>query len=115
MKALVVAGGMPQITLINQLKERGVETVLVDGSPTPVALPYPDRFYNVNISRMSFTLILFAIFMAPFVSIEAVPLILLYTKGFHTASCRFPCAFYCFPPYALLLSFRRNGAFLTAK
>lgn len=49
MKALVVAGGMPQITLINQLKERGVETVLVDGSPTPVALPYPDRFYNVNI------------------------------------------------------------------
>lgn len=49
MKALVVAGGMPQITLINQLKERGVETVLVDGSPTPVALPYPDKFYNVNI------------------------------------------------------------------
>lgn len=49
MKALVVAGGMPQITLINQLRERGVETVLVDGSPTPVALPYPDKFYNVNI------------------------------------------------------------------
>ena len=49
MKALVVAGGMPQITLINQLRERGVETILVDGSPTPVALPYPDKFYNVNI------------------------------------------------------------------
>ena len=49
MKALVVAGGMPQITLINQLRARGVETVLVDGSPTPVALPYPDKFYNVNI------------------------------------------------------------------
>ena len=49
MKALVVAGGMPQITLIKQLKARGVETVLVDGSPTPVALPYPDKFYNVNI------------------------------------------------------------------
>lgn len=49
MKALVVAGGMPQITLINQLKERGVETVLVDGSASPVALPYPDKFYNVNI------------------------------------------------------------------
>lgn len=49
MKALVVAGGMPQITLINQLKERGIETVLVDGSPTPVALPYADKFYNVNI------------------------------------------------------------------
>ena len=49
MKALVVAGGMPQITLIKQLKERGVETVLVDGSATPVALPYPDKFYSVNI------------------------------------------------------------------
>lgn len=49
MKALVVAGGMPQITLINQLKERGIETVLVDGSSTPVALPYADKFYNVNI------------------------------------------------------------------
>ena len=49
MKALVVAGGMPQIALINQLRERGVKTILVDGSPTPVALPYPDKFYNVNI------------------------------------------------------------------
>ena len=49
MKALVVAGGMPQITLINQLKERNVETILVDGSPTPVALPYADKFYQVNI------------------------------------------------------------------
>lgn len=49
MKALVVAGGMPQIELINQLRERGIETILVDGSANPVALPYPDRFYNVNI------------------------------------------------------------------
>ena len=49
MKALVVAGGVPQITLIQELKERGVETILVDGSTTPVALPYPDKFYNVNI------------------------------------------------------------------
>ena len=49
MKALVVAGGIPQITLIQELRERGVETVLVDGSPSPVALPYPDKFYCVNI------------------------------------------------------------------
>ena len=49
MKALVVAGGVPQITLIQELRERGVETVLVDGSPSPVALPYPDKFYCVNI------------------------------------------------------------------
>lgn len=49
MKALVVAGGVPQITLIQELKERGVETVLVDGSKTPVALPYADKAYCVNI------------------------------------------------------------------
>lgn len=49
MKALVVAGGLPQTTLINQLKERGVETVLVDGSATPLAKEYADKFYQVNI------------------------------------------------------------------
>lgn len=49
MKALVVAGGMPQITLINQLRERGVETVLVDGSATPVARNFPDKFFQINI------------------------------------------------------------------
>lgn len=49
MKALVVAGGMPQIELIKQLCERGVETVLVDGSSNPVALPFSDKFYHVNI------------------------------------------------------------------
>ena len=49
MKALVVAGGIPQIALIQELKDRGVITVLVDGSATPVALPYPDKFYNVNV------------------------------------------------------------------
>lgn len=49
MKALVVAGGIPQITLIQELKERGIETVLVDGSPNPVAKEYPDCFYTVNI------------------------------------------------------------------
>ena len=49
MKALVLPGGMPQITLIKQLRERNVETVLVDGSPEPVARPYTDKFYTVNI------------------------------------------------------------------
>ncbi len=49
MKALVLAGGMPQITLIHQLRERGIKTVLVDGSPAPVALPYPDKFYQVDL------------------------------------------------------------------
>lgn len=49
MKALVVAGGLPQITLINQLKKRAVETVLVDGSAAPLAKEYADKFYQVNI------------------------------------------------------------------
>ncbi|MBR4458418.1 MAG: ATP-grasp domain-containing protein [Clostridia bacterium] len=49
MKAMVVAGGMPQIELIRQLKERGIETVLADGSAAPLAKPFADRFYQVNI------------------------------------------------------------------
>ena len=49
MKALVVAGGIPQIELIRQLKSRGIETVLADGNPTAVARPYADIFYHVDI------------------------------------------------------------------
>lgn len=49
MKALVVAGGVPQIALIIELRERGVETILVDGSPNALARAYSDKFYNVNI------------------------------------------------------------------
>ena len=49
MKGLVIAGGMPQIELIRQLRQRGIETVLVDGSDSPVARPYPDKFYHVDI------------------------------------------------------------------
>ena len=33
MKALVLAGGLPQIELIEQLKARGITTVLADGNP----------------------------------------------------------------------------------
>ncbi len=49
MKALVVAGGIPQIELIRQLKERGIETVLVDGNAAAVARPFADKFYRVDI------------------------------------------------------------------
>ncbi len=49
MKALVIAGGLPQITLIQELKERGVETVLVDGSAAPIAKEYADLFYQIDI------------------------------------------------------------------
>lgn len=49
MKALVIAGGVPQIELIKQLKERGICTVLADGNEKAVARPYADVFYRVNI------------------------------------------------------------------
>ena len=48
-KSLVIAGGVPQIELIKQLKSRGITTVLADGSPMAVARPYADAFYQVNI------------------------------------------------------------------
>lgn len=49
MKALVVAGGMPQIALIEELKSRGIGTVLVDGAPEPLARPHADKFYQINV------------------------------------------------------------------
>ena len=49
MKALVMAGGLPQIELINQLKERGIFTVLADGSAAPLAKPYADKTVQINI------------------------------------------------------------------
>ena len=48
-KALVVAGGIPQIELIKQLKGRDVHTILIDGSANAVARPYADTFYQVDI------------------------------------------------------------------
>ena len=53
MKALVIAGGVPQIELIRQLKSRGIATVLADGSPNAVARPYADVFYQVDIFDIS--------------------------------------------------------------
>lgn len=49
MKAFVIAGGVPQVELLVQLKNRGFTTVLADGSANAVARPYADIFYNVNI------------------------------------------------------------------
>lgn len=49
MKAFVIAGGVPQIELIKQLKSRGITTILADGNPNAVARPYADSFYHVNI------------------------------------------------------------------
>lgn len=48
MKALVLAGGLPQIKLINELKSRNIEVVLADYFPNPVAKPYADIFYQIS-------------------------------------------------------------------
>ena len=49
MKALVLAGGLPQIKLINDLKKRGITTVLLDGNNNAIARPYADVFYQAAI------------------------------------------------------------------
>lgn len=49
MKALVLAGGLPQIELLKQLKTRGIETVLADGNDKAIARPYADHFYQIPI------------------------------------------------------------------
>lgn len=48
MKALVLAGGFPQIALINELKSRGVYVCLADYYEEPVAKKYADVFYRVS-------------------------------------------------------------------
>lgn len=48
MKALVLAGGYPQIALINELKSRGYFVLLADYYAEPVAKPYADKFYQVS-------------------------------------------------------------------
>ena len=49
MKALVLAGGLAQIELINQLKARNITTVLADGNANALARPYADIFYQLAI------------------------------------------------------------------
>ncbi len=49
MKALVLAGGLPQIELIKQLKARNIVTVLADGNQNALAKPYADVFYQIPI------------------------------------------------------------------
>lgn len=48
MKALVLAGGLPQVALIQKLKNRGIVTVLADYYEKPVAREYADIFYQVS-------------------------------------------------------------------
>lgn len=49
MKALILAGGLPQIELLKQIRQRNITTILADGNDRALARPYADRFYQVNI------------------------------------------------------------------
>lgn len=49
MKALVLCGGLPQIALIQDLKERGITTLLADRNENVAARAYADEFYNVSV------------------------------------------------------------------
>lgn len=48
MKALVLCGGLPQIALIKELRNRGIVSVLADMNEKAVAVPYADKFYPVS-------------------------------------------------------------------
>ncbi|MBR3227075.1 MAG: ATP-grasp domain-containing protein, partial [Erysipelotrichaceae bacterium] len=47
-KALVLAGGIAQVALIDELKNRGYRTLLADMNPHCVAAPYADEFFKVS-------------------------------------------------------------------
>lgn len=48
MKALVLAGGFPQIALIFELKRRGYTVLLADYYENPVARQYADLFFRIS-------------------------------------------------------------------
>ncbi len=48
MKALVLAGGFPQVALIKELKSRNITVLLADYNSEPVAKKYADFFYQVS-------------------------------------------------------------------
>jgi formate-dependent phosphoribosylglycinamide formyltransferase (GAR transformylase) len=47
-KALILAGGLPQIELINEMKARGYYTILIDYNTHPIAEKVADKFYQVS-------------------------------------------------------------------
>lgn len=49
MKALVLCGGLPQIALIEDLKSRGITTLLADMNEKVPARKYADEFYQVSV------------------------------------------------------------------
>lgn len=49
LRALIIAGGVAQIELLKQLRERDIYTILADGNQNAVAVPYADKFYCIQI------------------------------------------------------------------
>lgn len=49
MKALVLCGGIPQAALIEELKSRGIYTILADMNPNVMARPLADEFFPVSV------------------------------------------------------------------
>lgn len=49
MKAIVLCGGIPQTALLNELRERGITTVLLDMNERVTARDYADVFYPVSV------------------------------------------------------------------
>lgn len=49
MKALVLAGSWSQVVLLNQLRERNIQTILADNNPNATAVKYADKFVRVDL------------------------------------------------------------------
>lgn len=49
MRALVIAGGLAQIELLEQLRKRKVFSILIDGNENPLAKDYADKTVQVDI------------------------------------------------------------------
>lgn len=49
MKALVLCGGIPQVALIKELKQRGIYTVLADMNENVIGRKFADKFYPVSV------------------------------------------------------------------
>lgn len=47
-KAIVLCGGIPQMSLVQELKSQGVYTILADQNPKAPAVPYADKYCNVS-------------------------------------------------------------------
>ena len=48
MKGIVTPGAIPQIAMIEELKSRGIYTILADRNPKAIARPYADEFFEVS-------------------------------------------------------------------